>query len=82
MRKMVRMLQNEENAKTIRQLTSSPMRVPSGTPMRLARVMPITIIEMAVVLLLLSASLSATMLPTPKNAPWGSPDMNLESMAT
>ena len=82
MKNIVSALQKVANANITLQLTASLRKVPSGTPSRLATVMPMTMTDTAVVLLPSEASFSATMLPTPKNAPWGSPEISLEHIAT
>jgi len=48
--------------------------VPSGTPNRLATVIPTIMIETASVRFPASATRSATIDPTPKKAPCGRPD--------
>jgi len=63
------------NRKVARQESIVLREVPNGTPNRLAMVIPAIIIETASEPFPLSANLSATMEPTPKYAPCGSPEM-------
>ncbi len=62
--------------------TSWVMYVPSGTPITLATVMPAIISDTARAVFPSSATFSATIEPTPKNAPWGSPEMNRKASIT
>jgi hypothetical protein len=52
------------------------MKVHSGFPMRFAKVIPEHMIAIAKAALPSFEMRSQTMLPTPKNAPWGVPCMN------
>ena len=61
----------------IRQENAWLMNVPNGIPQRFAIAIPETILATAEFSLPLSAILLATIAPTPKNAPCGSPAINL-----
>ena len=51
------------------------INVPAGTPTSVATVMPAIIMATALTSLPGAASLRATIAPTPKYAPWGSPEI-------